>query len=129
MSARSRARLGRGEQGRGVIAFIIALVLLIFGARVLKEVYSFKSKYNTLDDYAYETLGNAERQKLSAEDIRSEILKKARELNVPIKRADDIQVSRETTRWQLRVEWDDTLVLPGYSRTEHFVIDKSWTRY
>jgi len=117
------------EAGRGLIGFIIALAVVIYVAIALKGIYAVKSRSDKLEDYVYDQIRDADRQKLSEDDLKAAILARARELDVPLKDARQIEVQNSNVGWHAHLEWDDVFAIPGYSRPWHFEVEKDWKRF
>jgi len=116
------------QHGRGFIGFIIALIVVGYVGISLVSTFKVKNRYDKMTDFVGEALKEAERLELSVEEVKFMIVKKAKELGVPGEPG-AIEVSRDSKRWRVHYEWDDVIVIPGFSHEQHFVVDKTWTRF
>jgi hypothetical protein len=117
------------ESGRGFIGFLVAIVVVGLVAYSLKQYYTVKSRFDTLDEFAYAAIQTADQKHKTEDDVRFEILKKAKEIGAPIGGATAIEVKNDQTGWRLRFAWDDELVIPGYRKKFHYVVDKNFRRF
>ena len=122
-----RNRQGR-QAGKGIIAFLVAIVVVLFVGSSLLKTFKVKSRADKMNDFVYETLQSAERLKLKKKDVRFTIVKKASELRLPLD-PKAIEITLDDSRWRIHFEWDDELKLLGYTHIWHFKVDRTWNRY
>jgi hypothetical protein len=124
-SRRSRSR----QAGKGAIGLIVALVVAILAFLAGRNYYQVKGRYDTMTDFTYDTIKNADRLKMTPNQVREEVFKKAREIGVPISDAGGIEVLTDSVGWRLHMEWDDQFKMPGYSKKLHYKIDQQFRRF
>ena len=132
MSARRGSGCGRSrgaQAGKGMIGLIIALVVAGLAFSAGRSYYRIKGRYDTMTDFTYETIKNADRQTMSVNQVREAVFKKAREIGVPISDAGGIEVGTDSVGWKLHMEWDDEFKMPGYSKKLHYTIDQQFKRF
>src|SRR5690242_15495028 len=116
------------ESGRGMIGFLVALVLVIYGGMALKSYYQIKSKHDQLDDFVEATIRDADTRHMNEDQVRFEIFKRAKELDIPLSDDKAVEVRSNSAGWMARVEWDDVFRIPGYSSVVHYSVEKEWKK-
>ena len=116
------------ESGRGFIGFIIAILVVGFVGYSLKQVYIVKARYDDFDVYCHDLLADATRRKATVDDVKFDVIKKAKELGVPID-PKVLEVTGDAGGWRIRYTYDDPVKLPGYTYVPHFVIDHTWKKF
>ena len=129
VAALSPSPRGRLEAGRGVIGFLIALVLVILVGMSLRAFYRVKHAADVMDGFTYELIQRADRSKMSADDVKEALIKKGSELGLTLPKAAEISVMNDQNGWKVDFEFQDTVFLPGYSFPWNTKINKSWTRF
>lgn len=119
----------RREHGKGVIGFIVALVVVMFGGNALFQAFKVKNRADVMQDFVRKALGEAQQMKWDTDKLRMEIVKKAKEIGAPIPAGEKLEVQVDDARWWVHFEWDDTMTIPGYTHTWHFVVDETWKRF
>jgi hypothetical protein len=95
-------------------AFVLA-ALLGFGA-LFAPTYLGNLK---LQSYVAEITRRVDSQNASDEALRQDVLKKARELDLPVK-ADNVQIMRSQGSLRIAVRYFVRVTLPGYTVDLHF---------
>ena len=104
----------RGEGRAGCIFWVLVLVVAaLIGFKVVPVKYANSQIY----DFMYEQAKFA--QQAPTERIRKEVLRKARELNIPLD-PKKLSIRRRGGRIQIELEYEEVLRFPGYTYTWHF---------
>ena len=104
----------RGEGRAGCIFWaIVLLITALIGLKVVPVKYANSQIY----DFMYEQAKFA--QQVPASRIRKDVLRKARELNLPLD-PKKLVVKRGVGRILIELEYDEVLEFPGYTYTWHF---------
>ena len=113
------------QAGKGIIAFLIALVVVVFGGITIKENLRVKKRQVAMNDYVEDLLRRAGRERMPVANVHFDLVKQAKKMELPIS-GKAIEVTQKGDRWRVHMEWDDHVKLPGYSYVKHQVIDKTW---
>jgi hypothetical protein len=99
------------------IAAAIAVLAALLGFGVLfAPIYAGNLK---LQSYVAEITHRADSQSLPDEDLRQNVLRKARELDLPV-RADNVHISHSPDGLRIDVRYFVRVTVPGYTVDLHF---------
>lgn len=118
----------RDQRGRGLIGFVAAIVVVGFVGYSLKQIFVVKHRHDELEQFTGDLLADATRRKLDVDTVRGEVLRKGRELGVPMD-PNMLQISTDNNGWKLHYEWQDVVALPGYNYTWDFEITHIWKKF
>jgi Domain of unknown function (DUF4845) len=109
------------ERGGSKLSLLITLVILgSMGFAGFKIVPTYVNNYQMQDSIESESrFALTGYPKKSADDVRSDVLKKAQELGVPLK-ADDIVVNMSNTNVEITATYSVTFDLAVYQWTRDF---------
>lgn len=105
------------QRGSGNLGCILWGLLLVIAIMIAWKMLPVKLASAELYDFMVEQAKFA--QNSSAERIRDLILKKARELDLPVDKK-DIEVSKETSRVRMRCRYTVTVEFPFYTYNWEF---------
>ena len=115
------ARLRQAGQGKiGCVLWVLAFTIAAMAAFKMIPV---RIKVGELTDYASEQAKWAASQE--AEKIRTRLHNKARELELPVAK-EQIQVTRTSSKLQVRMNFMVPIEFPGYTYEWNFDIDREW---
>ena len=119
------------QAGKGLIGFLIALVVVGYAGIALKEILGHRHREREMADHIEKTLASASRANLSEEKVRMQVVKRAKELGIGVSEWDDknLELTVKGDRWTIRFRWSDDFSVPGFSTVRKYEIERTWTKF
>ena len=117
--------------GSSRFGFFIAIIVCAYGGWAIwkymplrTQLFEFKEEVKTILKFSGANRGG----QLTEQEMREEIMKKAKELKVPLD-TKNLVVRKDAEKWHVTAHWDADYKIPGYSTKIAYSIDESWTNY
>ena len=110
---KSRATWGGRADGKAKIGSLVALIVVVSGVFLGMKFIPVRAAAYAFDDEVREQVvfAGARRRKIGNEEIMRNLMEKADELGLPIRRS-NVRITRRTNRIRIQAAWKSPIELP-----------------
>ena len=117
--------------GGSRFGFLIAVIVCAYAGWAIYQYMPLRTQSYEFREKVKEVLkfsGVEHQGNISVEEMRQLMMKKAKELRVPLLEK-NLDVVKDENKWRVTAHWEVPYKIPGYGTTIAYSIDESWTNY